>query len=86
MRVIDLSGSQSIVDICLQETGGLGVHCVIDNGGTHIIVWIANSISALAQYEDGGLDRNNAYTHTLSKRGVSFVSLYAENIFMHLRI
>ena len=53
MRVIDLSGSQSIVDICLQETGGLGVHCVIDNGGTHIIVWIANSISALAQYEDG---------------------------------
>ena len=33
VRVIDLSGSQSIVDICLQETGGLGVHCVVDNGG-----------------------------------------------------
>jgi NADPH:quinone reductase-like Zn-dependent oxidoreductase len=34
LRVIDLSGSQSVVDICLQETGGLGVHCVIDNGAS----------------------------------------------------
>ena len=33
VRVIDLSGSLSVVDVCLQETGGLGVHCVVDNGG-----------------------------------------------------
>ena len=32
-----MSGSQSIVDICLQETGGLGVHCVIDNGGIYTL-------------------------------------------------
>jgi NADPH:quinone reductase-like Zn-dependent oxidoreductase len=34
LRVIDLSASQNIVDACLQETGGLGVHCVIDNGAS----------------------------------------------------
>ena len=36
VHIIDLSGPQNIVDVCLQETGGLGVHCVIDNGGMYI--------------------------------------------------
>lgn len=40
VRVIDLSGSQSIVDVCLQETGGLGVHCVVDNGGKGITLHV----------------------------------------------
>ena len=40
VRVVDLSGNQSIVDVCLQETGGLGVHCVIDNGGKTLHYWL----------------------------------------------
>ena len=37
VRVIDLSSSQSLVEVCLQETGGLGVNCIIDNGGIYHI-------------------------------------------------
>ena len=33
VRVVDLSSSQNLVDLCLQETGGLGVNCIIDSGG-----------------------------------------------------
>ena len=33
-NVIDLRKTKkSLVDICMDETGGLGVDCVIDNGG-----------------------------------------------------
>ena len=39
VRVIDLSSSQNLVELCLQETGGLGVNCIIDNGGTHKLLW-----------------------------------------------
>ena len=33
VRVIDLSAGQNLVDLCMQETGGLGVSCIIDSGG-----------------------------------------------------
>ena len=33
VRVIDLSAGQNLVDLCMQETGGLGVNCIIDSGG-----------------------------------------------------
>ena len=33
-RIIDMSSQEkTLVDICLQETGGLGVDCVMDDGG-----------------------------------------------------
>lgn len=32
VRVIDLSSGASLADVCLQETGGLGVDCIIDDG------------------------------------------------------
>lgn len=33
-RIIDMdSQEKSLVDICLQETGGMGVDCIIDDGG-----------------------------------------------------
>jgi len=33
-RIIDMSSQEkTLVDICLQETGGLGVDCVVDDGG-----------------------------------------------------
>ena len=28
-----MSSTQNLIEVCLQETGGLGVDCVIDNGG-----------------------------------------------------
>ena len=32
--IIDLRKSKkSFVNICLEETGGMGVDCIIDNGG-----------------------------------------------------
>ena len=35
-NVIDLRKTKkSLVDICMDETGGLGVDCVIDNGGNY---------------------------------------------------
>lgn len=44
-NVIDLRKTKkSLVDICMDETGGLGVDCVIDNGGEskHIkLLWCA---------------------------------------------
>ena len=33
MRVVDLNTTPNLVDVCLQETGGLGVKCIIDSGG-----------------------------------------------------
>lgn len=33
VRIIDLSSTQNLIDVCLQETGGLGVNCAIDSGG-----------------------------------------------------
>lgn len=38
MRVIDLSAGQNLVDLCMQETGGLGVNCIIDSGGIIILL------------------------------------------------
>ncbi|XP_054753499.2 quinone oxidoreductase-like protein 1 [Lytechinus pictus] len=36
-RVIDASGSKrfAILNECLEDTGGLGVDCILDNGGKH---------------------------------------------------
>lgn len=33
VRIIDMSSTQNVTEVCLQETGGLGVDCIIDNGG-----------------------------------------------------
>ena len=33
VRVVDLNTTPNLVDVCLQETGGLGVKCIIDSGG-----------------------------------------------------
>lgn len=33
-----MSAKVSLLDICLEETGGTGVDCIIDNGGTTEIV------------------------------------------------
>ena len=33
VRIVDMSSTQNIVDVCLQETGGLGVNCIVDSGG-----------------------------------------------------
>ena len=46
VRVVELSSSHNLVDLCLQETGGLGVHCIIDSGG-NIKSFIAASQRAL---------------------------------------
>ena len=35
VRVVDMSSTVNITEVCLQETGGLGVDCIIDNGGKH---------------------------------------------------
>ncbi len=32
VRVIDMSSGVNLSDVCLQETGGLGVDCIIDDG------------------------------------------------------
>ena len=33
-RIIDMTSQEkSLVEICLQETGGIGVDCIIDDGG-----------------------------------------------------
>ena len=35
VRVVDMSSnSHSLMAVCLQETGGIGVNCIIDSGGT----------------------------------------------------
>ena len=38
-RIIDMASQEkSLVEICLQETGGMGVDCIIDDGGEQSIV------------------------------------------------
>ena len=42
-RIIDMASQEkSLVEICLQETGGMGVDCIIDDGGEqeHVAVSI----------------------------------------------
>lgn len=42
-NVIDLRKTKkSLVDICMDETGGLGVDCVIDNGGESKLLFVTN--------------------------------------------
>ena len=38
VRVVDMSSGVSLADICLQETGGLGVDCIVDDGGEWVSV------------------------------------------------
>jgi len=45
VRIIDLSSTQNLIDVCLQETGGLGVNCAIDSGGE--VGTIRNSFAPL---------------------------------------
>ncbi len=33
VKLVDLSSTSNLVDVCLQETGSLGVNCIIDAGG-----------------------------------------------------
>lgn len=43
VKVVDLSTASNLVDVCLQETGGLGVNCIIDNGGMKwfvVTMWV----------------------------------------------
>lgn len=52
VRIIDMSSTQNIVDVCLQETGGLGVNCIIDSGGKCIVyMTILTSISIMRDME-----------------------------------
>lgn len=37
-KVIDFRKAEiSLVDICMEETGGVGVDCIVDNGGIKLI-------------------------------------------------
>ena len=36
--VINMSKTKSLIETCLAETGGLGVDCVIDQGGSSVCV------------------------------------------------
>ena len=38
-KIVNLISGRSITDICRHETGGLGVDCVIDNGGKCIYMY-----------------------------------------------
>ena len=38
-KIVNLVSGRSITDICRHETGGLGVDCVIDNGGKCIYIY-----------------------------------------------
>ena len=39
LRIIDMASQEkSLVEICLQETGGMGVDCIIDNGGEQVTI------------------------------------------------
>jgi len=39
LRIIDMASQEkSLVEICLQETGGMGVDCIIDNWGEQVTI------------------------------------------------
>ncbi|XP_068698755.1 quinone oxidoreductase-like protein 1 isoform X1 [Montipora foliosa] len=61
-NVVDLrSTKKSLLDICMDETGGLGVDCVIDNGGLHQDDFVR---------EQGDLSAPNVKTSSPSKHDV----------------
>lgn len=61
-NVVDLrSTKKRLLDICMDETGGLGVDCVIDNGGLHQDDFVR---------EQGDLSAPNVKTSSPSKHDV----------------
>jgi len=50
---------KSLVDICMDETGGLGVDCVIDNGGENSLSSSSALMSPLFPFSHVGSDARN---------------------------
>ena len=38
VTIFDLSSSQNLVEVCMQQTGGLGVNIIIDDGGMRTVL------------------------------------------------